>query len=201
MTAALRRYRVRMIDARRLRLRAASRRRLPEPTTRLPLAWGDYQGRMVVGVGMLIAGAVLIVQTTVYTAGIGLFGSALHLMGWALQPARGRIRALVALPSMLACWVTMSGPQAMWLLAGCLAAWLAVRERPAIAYLTVGIPVAVGLALTTAYSYAADKRPAFVLVLASVMGGAWLAREVALRPKAVLTEPIGAAETECGDTP
>ena len=190
-----------MTDARRLRRGAAARRRLPEPTTRLPLAWGDYQGRMVVGVGMLIGGAALIVQTTAYTAGVGLFGSALHLAGWALQPARGRVRTLVALPSMLACWATMSGPQAMWLLGLCLAAWLAVRERPAVAYLTVGLPVAVGLALTTAYSHAADKRPAFVLVLATVLGSAWLAREVALRPKPVLTEPIGAAETECGDTP
>jgi hypothetical protein len=177
------------------------RRPAPEPTSRLPLAWGDYQGRTVVGVGLLIGGAALVAQTTVYTIGLGLLGSALHLAGWAVQPARGRTRALVALPSMLACWATISGPKAMWLLALCLLAWLAVRERPVRVYATVALPLAVGLALAAAYSHVADKRPAFLLVLAGVAAGAWLARLLALRPKPVLTERIGATETECGDTP
>ena len=37
----------------------ARRSLAPEPTARLRLEWGDYQGRTVVGVGMLIAGAAL----------------------------------------------------------------------------------------------------------------------------------------------
>lgn len=179
----------------------ARRRLAPEPTTRLPLRWGDYQGRMTVGVGLLVVGAALVAQTTVYTVSVGLIGSGLHLAGWALQPARGRTRALVALPSMLACWATISGPKAMWLLALCLAGWLAVRERPPITYVTLALPLGVGLILAAAYSHVADKRPAFVLVLASVLAGAWIARHVALRPKPVLTQRIGAPETECGDTP
>ena len=179
----------------------AQRRSAPEPTARLPLAWGDHQGRLVVGVALLIGGAALVAQTTVYTIGLGLLGSALHLAGWAVQPARGRIRALVAVPSMLACWATISGPKAMWLLALCLVAWLAVRERPVRSYLTVLLPLGVGLALAAAYSHVADKRPAFVLVLVGVAAGAWLARRLALRPEPVHTEPIGAPETECGDTP
>jgi hypothetical protein len=179
----------------------ARQRFAAEPTARLLLAWGDYQGRTVVGVGMLVAGAALVAQTTVYTIGLGLLGSALHLAGWAIQPARGRTRALVALPSMLVCWATISGPKAMWLLALCLAGWLAVRERPAAAYLTLALPLGVGLTIAAAYSHVADKRPAFLLVLASVLAGAWLARQLALRPKPVLTQRIGAAETECGDTP
>jgi len=179
----------------------ARRSLAPEPTARLPLAWGDYQGRTVVGVGMLVVGAALVAQTTVYTIGLGLLGSALHLTGWAIQPARGGTRALVALPSMLACWATISGPKAMWLLALCLAAWLAVRERPPAAYLTLVLPLGVGLALAAAYSHVADKRPAFLLVLAGVVAGAWLARQLALRAKPVLTQRIGAADTECGDTP
>jgi hypothetical protein len=177
----------------------AARRLKAEPTARLRLKWGDYQGRMVVGVAFLVGGAALVAQTTAYTVGVGLLGSALHVLGWAIQPARLRTRALVALPCMLACWTTISGPQTMWLLSGCLAAWLAVRERPRIAYLTIALPIVVGLALTALYSHAADKRPAFLLVLASVLGGAWLARRLALKP--VLTQRIGTAETECGDTP
>jgi len=102
---------------------------------------------------------------------------------------------------MLACWATISGPKAMWVLALCLAAWLAVRERPAAAYLTLVLPLGVGLAIAAAYSHVADKRPAFLLVLAGVVAGAWLARQLALRPKHVLTQRIGAADTECGDTP
>jgi hypothetical protein len=179
----------------------ARRRPAPEPTARIPLAWGEYQGRMVVGVGLLIGGAALVAQTTVYTIGLGLLGSALHVAGWAVQPARGGTRALVALPCMLACWATISGPQTMWLLALCLASWLAVRERPPLAYLTLLLPIGVGLGAAAAFSHAADKRPAFLLVLGSVLGGAWLARQLALRPKALLTEPIGTAETECTDTP
>jgi hypothetical protein len=179
----------------------ARRRLAPEPTTRLPLRWGDYQGRMTVGVGLIVAGAALVAQTTVYTVGVGLIGSGLHLVGWALQPARGRTRALVALPSMFACWATISGPKAMWLLAFCLAAWLAVRERPPITYLTVALPLGVGLVLAATYSHVADKRPAFVLVLAAVLAGAWIARHVALRPKPVHTQPIAAHGPECGDTP
>jgi hypothetical protein len=190
-----------MIDLGRLRPAAARGPRLPEPTTRLRLAWGDYQGRMVVGVGFLIGGAALVVQTTAYTVGLGLLGSGLHLAGWALQPARGRTRALVAVPSMLACWATMSGPKTMWLLAFCLAAWLAVRERPPRTYLTLVLPLGVGSVLAAAYSHAADKQPAFLLLLGALLAGAWLARWIALRPKPVLTQRIGTGETECGDTP
>jgi hypothetical protein len=179
----------------------ARQRLAPEPTARLPLAWGDYQGRMVVGVALLVVGAALVAQTTVYTIGLGLLGSALHLAGWAVQPARARTRALVALPSMFACWATISGPKAMWLLAFCLAGWLVVRERPRWAYLTVALPLGVGLSLAAAYSHVADKRPAFLLVLAGVLAGAWLARQLALRPGPVLAERIGTAKTECGDTP
>jgi hypothetical protein len=179
----------------------ARRRLAPEPTARLPLTWGDYQGRVVVGVALLIVGAALVAQTTVYTIGLGLLGSGLHLAGWVVQPARGRTRALVALPSMLACWTTISGPKAMWLLAFCLAGWLAVRERPPRSYATLALPLGVGLTLAAAYSHVADKRPAFLFVLAGVVAGAWLARQLALRPKPLLMERIGAAETECGDTP
>jgi hypothetical protein len=157
---------------------------------------------MVVGVGMLVGGAALVAQTTVWTIGLGLIGSALHVAGWAVQPARGRTRALVAIPSMLACWTTISGPQAMWVLALCLAAWLAVRERPAVAYLALALPLAVGLGSALVFSHAADKTPTFGIVLASVLAGAWLAKALALRPpRAVLGEPIATAETECTDTP
>lgn len=179
----------------------AQRRLAPEPTARLPLAWGDYEGRMVVGVALLIVGAALVAQTTVYTISLGLLGSGLHLAGWAVQPARVRTRALVALPSMLACWTTISGPKAMWLLALCLVAWLAVRERPVRSYVTVALPLGIGLILAATYSHVADKRPAFLFVLAGVAAGAWLAKRLALRSRPVLTERIATAEPECGDTP
>ena len=186
-----------MTDAR----RHARTRLAPEPTSRLPLAWGDYQGRTVVGIGLLVVGAALVAQTTVYTIGLGLLGSGLHLAGWAIQPARASTRALVAVPSMLACWATISGPKAMWLLALCLAAWFAVRERPLRSYALVALPLAVGLGLAAAYSHVEDKRPAFLLVLAGVVAGAWLGRRLALRPKPVLTERIATRHTECDDTP
>lgn len=178
-------YRVRMP---RLKLRG---RPAPEPTSRLPLAWGDYRSRYLVGVALLIAGAALVSQTTAVTLAIGLLGSLVHLAGWAVQPGRPLARAAVALPSLVFCWSTITGPKTMWLLAFVLPCWLLVRRRPPITYWTLALPLGLGLGVAAAFSYVADKTVTFWTVVIAVVAAAWLARELALRVRLVHTDPIG----------
>ena len=153
----------------------------PEPTSRIPLAWGDYRSRYIIGTVLLIAGAALVAQTTAYTITLGLLGSALHLTGWAIQPARRGVRAAVAVPSMLGCWAMITGPKSAWLLTVPLICWLIARRRPFVTWVVVAIPLSVGFAISGMYSYVADKTPAFLFMLAAIVFSAWLAREYALR--------------------
>lgn len=172
----------------------------PEPNSRLPLAWGDYRGRAVVGVALLVASAALITQTTAATVSMGALGSVLHLAGWLVEPARVRSRALVALPCMVGCWATIIGPQAMWLLAVCLGCWLVVRRRPPVAFLGVVLPLAAALALDVVPTET-DKTSAFAVVGAAVAAGAWAARQLALRLRfdAIPMDPIGRLRREGSD--
>lgn len=162
----------------------------PEPTSRLPLSWGDYRGRYAAGVTLLLAGAALVAQTTAVTLVLGLIGSAVHLAGWAVQPGRPLARAAVALPSLVFCWSTITGPKTMWLLAFVLPCWLLVRRRPPITYWTLALPLGLGLALASAFSYVADKTVTFWTVVVAVVVAAWLAREYALRVRVVHTDRI-----------
>jgi hypothetical protein len=165
-------------------------RTAPEPTSRLPLAWGDYRSRFIIGAALLTAGAVLISETTAVTLLFGVAGSAVHLAGWVVQPGRPLARAAVALPSLVFCWCTITGPKTMWLLALVLPCWLLVRRRPAITYCSLALPLGLGLALASAFSGVADKGLAFWTVVAGVVAGAWVAREYALRVRLVHRDRI-----------
>jgi hypothetical protein len=176
-------------------------RTAPEPTSRLPLAWGDYRTRYVLGVALLIAGAALVSETTAVTLPLGLVGSAVHLAGWIVQPGRPLARAAVALPSLVFCWSTITGPKTMWLLALVLPCWLLVRRRPPITYWSVVLPLGLGLALALSFSHVADKGLTFWTVVVGVVLGAWLAREYALRVRLVHTDRIGPAPAPGSGTP
>ena len=173
----------------------------PEPTSRLALTWGDYRGRYVVGVALLIAGAALVSQTTAVTLPLGLLGSAVHLAGWAVQPGRPLARAAVAVPSLIFCWCTITGPKTMWLLAFVLPCWLLVRRRPPMTYWTLVLPLGLGLALASTFSHVSDKTMTFWTVVVGVVVGAWLAREYALRVRLVHRNRIGAPPATSSDTP
>ncbi|WP_297343179.1 hypothetical protein [Amnibacterium sp.] len=173
----------------------------PEPTSRLPLAWGDYRTRYVLGVALLIAGAALVSETTAVTFSLGLVGSAVHLAGWVVQPGRPLARAAVALPSLVFCWCTITGPKTMWLLALVLPCWLLVRRRPPITYWSVALPLGLGLVLASAFSHVADKGLTFWTVVVGVILGAWLAREYALRVRLVHTDRIGPTPAPGPGTP
>jgi hypothetical protein len=173
----------------------------PEPTSRLLLAWGEYRSRYIVGVTLLIAGAAIVSQTTAFTLGLGLVGSAVHLAGWAVQPGRPLARAAVAVPSLVFCWCTITGPKTMWLLAFVLPCWLLVRRRPPVTYWTLVLPLGLGLLLASAFSHVSEKTVTFLTVVVAVLAGAWLAREYALRVRLVHTNRIAGAPATGPDTP
>ena len=176
-------------------------RRAPEPTSRLPLGWGDYGGRYLGGLVLLVGGAALVVQTSALTLGLGVLGTLLHLAGWAVQPGRPLARAAVAVPAVVLCWCTIAGPKAMWALALLLPCWLLVRRRPAATYWTVCLPLAVGVLLAALPTATVAKSAAFWSVAAAGCAGAWLAREAALRVRLVHTNRIGDVPATPPDTP
>jgi hypothetical protein len=176
-------------------------RTAPEPASRMPLAWGDYPGRYLAGLVLLIGGAALVVQTNALTLGLGLLGSVLHAAGWAVQPGRPVVRAAVAVPAVLVCWCTITGAKAMWVLAFLLAFWLLLRRRPARAYWTLALPLGLGLLIASLPPEATDKTVAFWSVFAMVAAGAWIARELALKVRVVHTNRIASVPTEGRDTP
>jgi len=167
-------------------------RTAPEPTSRLPLGWGDYRTRHVVGVTLLIAGAALVAETTEVTLPLGVLGSVAFIGGWIVQPGRPGARAAVALPSLLCCWSTITGPKTMWLLAFVLPCWLLVRRRPPVTYWTLLLPLGLGLALAALFSHVSDKTVTFVVVTAGVVAGALIAREYALKVRLIHGGRIGA---------
>ena len=163
----------------------------PEPTSRQRLSWGDYSGRYLTGVVLLLGGAALIVQTTASTLALGVLGSLFLLGSWVVQPGRPLVRAAVAIPSLLLCWCTITGPKSMWALALILPCWLLVRRRPPITYWTTLLPLGLGLLLASRTSLVADKDGTFWVVVGGVVAAAWLAREYALKLRLVHTDRIG----------
>jgi hypothetical protein len=143
----------------------------------------------------------MVVQTTALTLGLGVLGSVLHGAGWAVQPGRVATRAAVAVPGVLLCWCSITGPKAMWALAFLLPCWLVVRRRPRVAYWTFALPLGVGLLIASLPPAATEKSVAFWTVLVMVAAGAWIARELALKVRLVHTNRIGDIPVPGRDTP
>lgn len=163
-----------------------------EPTRRLPLAWGGWAARSVLGLSVLGAGAALltvvleVVSPTSSAAavlrlsGAGL-GVALGVVGWAVLPARPTRRALVAGPAALAPLAVAAGPWGLIAAAVPLLAWLIVRERPLQTLATATIPIAATIVVARIESRADPLLPAWadaLLVLAAVVAAAAVARTV-----------------------
>ncbi|MFD1714638.1 hypothetical protein ACFSBZ_09175 [Amnibacterium flavum] len=159
-----------------------------EPNSLLPLRWGSYSGRQLVGAALVLLGAFLIVQTTAYTTLIGWLGSAMHVAGWAILPARGGRRVLAAPLSMLAFWLMLLGPNLAWLTSASLALWLLVRRRPGIAYVIVPLPALIAVAGLVVFGPFLNRTAFYAVVFAVAAACAWAARNIAVRER---TRSIG----------
>ncbi|TPW74699.1 hypothetical protein [Schumannella soli] len=128
---------------------AAVARRFVEPARALPLRWGSYRPRLIGGLALIVAGGVAIAGSNTFQLLLLLAGSTAHIVGWGIIPSDGWRRVVAALPATLGCWMALPGPRYLAVLVLPFAAWLLVRHRPPLAWLTAPLVViaAIGVAL------------------------------------------------------
>ncbi len=153
--------------------------RAPEPTRRLPLRWGGYVDRYVLGLALVLGGGIGLQGANPRVLPLLLAGTIMHAAGWAILPADGWRRVLGALVGTAQIWLLLIGPTAVWTLVLPYLAWLAVRHRPLRSYVTVLFPLATGILvpqLTHEYLYQPITLP---IALAVVVASAWIASSIA----------------------
>jgi hypothetical protein len=145
------------------------------PPRALPLRWGAFRTRHLAGIALLIAGAVNLQSANTYTLVFLLLGSVAHIAGWLVLPVRGSRRVGAILPSFLAVFAMLTGPQALPLLVVPLLAWLWVWQRPAMSYLAVLPLLAVTMVFARVYREQSAMPFAFGVSAAVFVGCAWAA--------------------------
>jgi hypothetical protein len=153
-----------------------------EPTSTLRLNWGSYRERYVFGLVLIVGGAIQLQGSNTYTLPLLLIGTAAHITGWSIMPARGWRRLVVVVPATTQIWLLLTGPQSMWTLTIPYLCWLLVRHRPAAAYLTVLFPIANGFIIPQFFSEYSGMPAALVISMAVFIGSTWLARLIAPLP-------------------
>lgn len=151
-----------------------------EPASRLPLRWGAYRPRLVVGLALIVTGTGLILMTTAYSLPFLLAGSLLQPAGWAVLPSTIGRRVAVAVPVLGFSWLMLGGAGFAWCFCVPLAAWLLVRLRPLLSYAVLVLPILSSVVLAAALD---DYAVGWISVLVStlvVVGAAWLARRLAV---------------------
>ena len=146
-----------------------------EPTFALPLRWGGYWGRYLAGIALLFAGAICIQSATTYVPLFLFAGIAAFFTGWIVLPARGVRRVLVILPSFLAVVLLLTGPESVAVLVVPFIAWLIVRQRPLVSYLTAIPVLGVGLVLALMYHEWKDMPLTLGVMTGVFVACAWLA--------------------------
>lgn len=155
--------------------------RLPppsEPTRALPLRWGSYRWRVVAGESAIVLGVASVLFTSSYSLPFLAVGSLLQAAGWIVLPARGW-RRLVVLPAcLLVSWLMLAGADFAVFSTVFLAAWLLVFQRPPLAWLTLAVPLVVGLACGNWFDSYEQNWAVFALSGGAVLAGAVLARRI-----------------------
>jgi len=152
-----------------------------EPTTRIPLRWGTWNGRswgglwLIFGGGAAIAGSSAANPYTLFLAAVGL---AAHMLGWAVLPSKGWRRVLVIFPSAFAVASLVAGPAYLSLLVVPLLAWLFVRHRPLRVWPMAVFVIATGVVLRRIFPEYDGMLTALGVTLFVMVGAAWAARAV-----------------------
>ncbi len=150
-----------------------------EPAARLPLRWGTYRTRYVAGIALIFAGGALVQLTSAYSLLVLPLGLFAHITGWCILPGIGWRRVLASGVGALTTIVLLNGAPATVFLAFPLAAWLLVRQRPVLSYVSLAIPLLASIVLA---QYFPDYGwGVIVLSIAGIVliGSAWLARSLA----------------------
>ena len=151
-----------------------------EPTAVLPLRWGSHVPRSLAGLSLIVGGAIGLQAAAPHILYFLLAGTVAHSAGWAIMPAKGWRRLVVAVPCIAGIWVLLTSPQSVWALVIPFIAWLLVRHRPARSYVTVVFVVAAGVLLPQFFSEYRDMVPALAVMTVVLVGSAWLARLIAV---------------------
>lgn len=159
---------------------AIARPQWREPTSLLPLHWGSYRDRYVFGLVLIVGGGIQLQGSNTYTLPLLLIGTAAHITGWSIMPARGWRRLAVIVPATAQIWLLLTGSQSMWTLVVPYLCWLLVRHRPAVAYLTVLLPIANGILIPQFFSEYSGMPLALAISMAVFAGSAWLAHLIAM---------------------
>lgn len=150
-----------------------------EPTRALPLRWGSYRWRLIVGGCAIVLGVASVLFTSTYSLQFLAVGSLLQATGWIVLPARGWRRLLALGPCLFVSWLMLAGADFAVFSTVFLAAWLLVRQRPPLAWLTLALPIGVGAACSAGFASYEQNWAVFTISGAAVLAGAWLARLLA----------------------
>lgn len=161
------------------------------------MRWGRYEARWTTGLACIVLGTGVVQLTTAYSLPFLLLGALAQAVGWATMPASMPRRVVATLPAIAASILLLArGASFTVFFVVLLAAWLLVRQRPAISYLVVVLPFVASLLLAnvvTGYSDAwLSIGTATLVVIASAWVARWLAMLAPLRrrsPAAASPEP------------
>lgn len=159
-----------------------------EPAALLPLRWGRYRDRVVIGLVLIAGGLVHLQSASTMNLLPLIVGSTAHVLGWLILPATAWRRLVPLLPSGIVVWLLLTGPQAMWTLTISFVCWLIARHRPWRSYLALG-PVLLNGAVAVAAFRDYTQMPIALGISAVVLtGSAWWAWALA-RPAAGIRGP------------
>lgn len=151
-----------------------------EPTSLLPLHWGHYRERYLAGLLLIVGGAIQLNGSNTWTLPLLLIGTSAHIVGWSIMPARGWRRLVVVVPATAQIWLTLTGPQSLWLLTIPYLCWLLVRHRPGASYVTALFPLAAGVLVAQVFHEYSDMPEALAICMAVFVASAWIARLIAV---------------------
>jgi hypothetical protein len=157
----------------------APRTRWTEPTRALPLRWGGYTERLVIGTALILSGGICIAGADTFQL-LALLATAPHMVGWAILPADGWRRLTAAVPSTLACWLLLTGPKFLLVLLLPYLCWMLVRHRPPlVAFVTAVIPAGAAVVIAASVRGYDAMLPALGVETAALVAGALSARVLA----------------------
>jgi multisubunit Na+/H+ antiporter MnhC subunit len=150
-----------------------------EPTSRLPLRWGRYRARWVLGLALIVMGIGLIQLTSAYSLEFAVIGVPVEAAGWIIQPTTVARRAAVILPALAVSMALLAGPGFSILFAILLGCWLIVRLRPGISWSVLVLPVASSLMLSGMLVYYPQDWLSLLIGAAVCIAAAWIALALA----------------------
>ena len=151
-----------------------------EPTSLLPLRWGGYRERLVIGTWCIISGSVAVAGSDTYILLLLYAGAIVNIAGWCILPSDGWRRVVAVGPSVLSSWLLLTGnPHFLVVLVMPYLGWLLVRHRPLRSYVTVIIPLGVAILLGEVLPPIGGLPLGIAIEVAAMVAGAWLARILA----------------------